>query len=198
MPALTLVAVVGVLPACDDGAPTGTPSTTTPRTDPQHDDPRAPEPLVDGAVDEPGPGRVALALGSTLRAELDVTTCTVDPAAATGRGAVELVGIAASGVSEDGDPVELSVRRFRSEAAAVTITDTVTVAAGDPDAPALALQAQRFEVGGETTDPRDPAADEPLIRLGEGRVVVRGVFAPPGAFAGDAGLVEGELIAVCG
>lgn len=151
------------------------------------------------APEAPPPGEARLVLGTSIDADLEITSCTVDlDAEPDGQVPATLVAVAASG-TDDGREVNLDLRRFRSAGASTTITDTITVAVGDPDAPEQALVAQRFEVDGVASDPRDPEADDPLVRVQSqsGLISARGVFAPPGAFAEDGGLVEGIVDANC-
>lgn len=191
-----VVAALVVAGCSDDGGDVGDDAATT----------SAPVPVpATGAVEqiseeptaEPAPGRAVVVLGTSVVAELETTTCTIESTAADGDGATALVTIDAAGEDESGAEVNLAVRRFRSEAVTDTITDTVTVATGDVDAPDLALVAQRFEVDGVVTDPRDADADDPLVRVVGDRVEVDGVFAPPGAFAVDGGLVRGVVRVTC-
>ena len=51
--------------------------------------------------------------------------------------------------------IPLSVRRYRSQGASPTITDTIRVTQGPVDTPTAVHEAQRFEVDGLVTDPRD-------------------------------------------
>lgn len=179
----------------DDAETSSSPSTTAGSTSTS----QAPvEPLAGEISRDPGAGQARIALGSSLDATLEITDCEHTPdAQPDGQVPAELLVVAASGTTTEAAPVRLDVRRFASEGAAATITDTVTVTVGDPENPDQALVAQRFEVDGAVTDPRDPDADDPLLRISEDRVEAAGVFAPPGAFADDLGLVEGIFVAVC-
>lgn len=160
--------------------------------------PDGPEALASADVDAPAAGEVRVVLGRSVDTVLTVSSCTLDPGAEPdGEIPAELVALRASGTTDDGSPVNLDLRRFRSAGASTTITDTVTVAVGDPEGPDLALVAQRFEVDGVVTDGRDPDADDPLVRTSGETVEARGVFAPPGAFVDDGGLVEGLVVARC-
>ncbi len=176
-------------PASTDGLPTGT----------------AP-PVVDAAPPEalaaepppPATGEAVLALGGDDPLPLEVTACAVDDRVPGGPEPLAQVAATAEGVDADGRPVVVEVRRFAQQAAALTITDTVDVVVGDPDDPDRALRAQRFELDGVVSDGRDPSATSPLLRVGrDGAVSARGVFAPPGAFAADGGLVEGAVVLAC-
>lgn len=155
-----------------------------------------------GAVPDIGAGQdAALVFLADLPGEriaLDVTSCTIDPGAEPdGEVPAELLAAAATGTMSDGTEVNLDVRRFRSQGASPTITDTVTLVFGDPDAPERALVAQRFEVDGLVNDLRDPAADDPLLVVGPGGFEGRGLFAPPGGGADDPDRVEGLVRASC-
>lgn len=191
---LSLAVVLGGVAGCsgDDGpdSPDSGPSTST--------SPDTAVQPIGAAPAVPEPGTLSLVIGTDLRAELTIDACTVDAGAEpTGEVPAELVAVRASGTTAGGAPVNLDLRRFRSQGASATITDTVTVVVGDPEEPDVALVAQRFEVDGVVTDPRDPDADDPLVRVREGQIEAGGVFAPPGAFADDGGLVEGGLVARC-
>lgn len=187
--------VVGALfVACSDGSsdsvdPDQTSTTgadTTPAT------------LAAGSLDDPAAGAARVALASGLDVTLDVVACSVDLGAEPeGEVPAELVAVRAEGETTDGTPVLLDITRFRSEGAATTITDNVTVLEGSEDAPVSFVVAQRFEVGGQVTDGRDPDAREPLLRITGDVIRARGIFAPPGAFAGDPGAVEGAVAVAC-
>ena len=157
-----------------------------------------PEPAAVADLDPPADGRARLVIGSSLDLTLVVERCHRDLAAEPdGEVPSEQVTVVARGTGPDGEPVMVDVRRFRSQGASPTITDTVRVVEGPEDAPRRVLEAQRFEVDGLVTDPRDPAADDPLLRVTDREVHASGVFAPPGAFADDGGLVAGELAISC-
>lgn len=143
-----------------------------------------------------GTGRIVV---GSLDVELSIETCERDDAAVpAGTAPAELVGIRATGSRDDGTSVLVDVRRFRTAGEVPTITDTVTVVEGPEEAPENVLQAQRYEVAGAVSDARDPQADDPLLRLGADAVTGSGVFAPPGAFADDEGLVTGRFAFACG
>ena len=143
----------------------------------------------------PDPGSGVLVLGRAEAVTLEVTACSIDPAAAPdGQVPAELLSLTASGTTADGVAVTLDVSRFRSLGASPTVTDTVTVVEGDPGQPDRALVAQRFEVAGQVTDLRDVDADDPLLRITGSSVEGGGVFAPPGETTGS---VEGRLRVVC-
>lgn len=149
-----------------------------------------------------GPGSALVFLpdgaGGTTQLALDVDACTITPdATPDGEVPAELLGAAASGATDDGTEVRLDVRRFRSQGASPTITDTVTIVFGDPDAPERALVAQRFEVDGLVSDLRDPTAGDPLLVVGPGGFEGRGVFGPPGSDVEADDLVEGVVRAAC-
>lgn len=138
-------------------------------------------------------------LGTGIDEELAITQCTRGSLGALdGSGATEvLLNLVARGTKGDDIPVTITVRRFAAPGEVLTITDTVTYAEGPDDAPTLVLQAQRFEVSGAVTDARDPAAVGALVSDDGDLVTVDGIFGPPGAFAGDAGLVGGSIAARC-
>ena len=78
-----------------------------------------------------------MVLGTSLDVALDVETCTRDLGAQPdGEIPSEQVTVRATGERDDGVPVVLDLRRFRSQGAAATITDTVTVLEGTEAAPA--------------------------------------------------------------
>lgn len=130
--------------------------------------------------------------------DLEITACSIDlDAEPEGQVPAELLGVSATGAMDDGTAVDLDVRRFRSVGASPTITDTVTIAFGDPEAPERVLVAQRFEVDGIVSDIRDPDADAPLLVVGPGGFEGRGLFAAPGADVEDGGAVEGVVRGSC-
>lgn len=130
--------------------------------------------------------------------DLEITSCTIDlDAEPEGQVPAELLGVSANGEMDDGTIVSLDVRRFRSMGASPTITDTVTIAFGDPESPDRALVAQRFEVDGLVSDLRDPDATSPLLVVGPGGFEGRGLFAAPGADVEDGGAVEGVVRGTC-
>lgn len=186
---VTAALAVGLAACGDDAATTATTTTSAPsRVDAL--------PTTD--ISEPGPGEAHVVLGTSLDITLVVETCTRDLGAQPdGQVPSEQVAIQASGARADGVPVLLDLKRFRSQGASPTITDTVTVLEGTEATPVRVLQAQRFEVDGQVTDPRDPEADDPLLRVTEQRIVARGLFAPPGSFAADGPLVEGSVSIAC-
>lgn len=187
MAALTIV-LVGLTACGSDGDDTPTPTTASPS-------PGDGAPSQDLGTPADGAGRIVI---GSLDVELSMKTCERDDAALPeGTAPAELVGIRATGVDEDGTPVLVDVRRFRTAGEVPTITDTVTVIEGPEDAPDSVLQAQRYEVAGVVSDARDPEADAPLLRLRAGAVTGEGMFAPPGAFADDEGLVEGRFVLGC-
>ena len=187
--ALALVPL-GCTGGSGDDEPDGGSATSAPAIEPE------PAAVPDG--DAPADGRARLVLGSSLDLTLVVERCHRDLAAQPdGEVPSEQVTVVARGTGPGGEPVMVDVRRFRSQGASPTITDTVRVVEGPEDAPRRVLEAQRFEVDGLVTDPRDPDADDPLLRVTDREVHARGVFAPPGAFADDGGLVEGVLAISC-
>lgn len=190
--AATIVLLLAVA-ACagDDDAPPAADATTTVA-------PGVPEPLAVDGVTPATPGQVRVALGSFLDATLPVEECVLDLGAQPdGQVPSQQVTVVARGESDDGRALTVDIRRFRSEGASPTITDTIRVVLGPEDAPERVLEAQRFEVDGLVTDPRDPDADDPLLRVTDGRVDGAGVFAPPGSFADDGGLVQGAVSVAC-
>ena len=160
--------------------------------------PAGPEPAAVPELDTPSEGRARLVIGASLDVTLVVERCHRDLAAEPdGEVPSEQVTVVARGTGPGGEPVMVDVRRFRSQGASPTITDTVRFVEGPEDAPRRVLEAQRFEVDGLVTDPRDPDADDPLLRVTDREVRASGVFAPPGAFADDGGLVAGVLAITC-
>ena len=89
----------------------------------------------------------------------------------------------------------VEVRRFRTEATAVTTTDTVAVR-WDPggDADARVLEAQRVEVAGAVTDPRDPDAAAPALQVRGDTISGQVVFGPGGG--GPTGLRQRGALAL--
>lgn len=141
------------------------------------------------------PGTAVVVIGGDEAATLEITSCAIDTSAQPdGQVPAELLSLTAAGVTADGVEVQLDVRRFRSLGASPTVTDTITVVEGDPEAPDRALVAQRFEIDGLVTDLRDADADDPLLRITGSVVEGGGVFALPGE---TTGVVEGRLRAVC-
>lgn len=190
--AATIVFVLAVAGcAGDDDASPATDATTTAA-------PGVPEPLAVDDVTASASHQLRVALGSFLDATLPLEQCVLDLGAQPdGQIPSQQVTVVARGEAEDGQALTVDIRRFRSEGASPTITDTIRVVLGPEDAPQRVLEAQRFEVDGLVTDPRDPDADDPLLRVTDGRVDGTGVFAPPGAFADDGGLVEGAVSVAC-
>ncbi|WP_436793593.1 hypothetical protein [Actinospongicola halichondriae] len=138
------------------------------------------------------------ASGGVDQIGLDVVSCANTPDAdADGEVPAELLGVTATGIDADGTEVGLDVRRFRSQGASPTITDTITIVFGDPEAPDRVLVAQRFEVDGLVSDLRDPTADDPLLVVGPGGFEGRGLFGPPGGGVDAPELVEGVARATC-
>lgn len=186
-----------LLAACSGGsgdAASDQPSATGPPVEATAAPPSVPtEPLP-----RPDPGRARVVLGATIDTTLAVEECDRDPGAVPdGQVPAEQLVVVARGTRPDGVPVELDVRRFQSAGAASTITDTITVVEGPADAPERVSVAQRFEVGGQVTDPRDPEADDPLLLVREESITAAGIFAPPGAFADDGDLIAGRITISC-
>ena len=192
-----VIAGVLALAACGGGDGGGPDASTSSSTSPELSL-EAPEPVSVRELDEPAPGRARAVLGSGLDVELVVERCRVDlEALPDGQVPAERISVRATGEAGDGVPVTLEALRLASAGASPTITDTVRVTEGPVDAPTRVLEAQRFEVAGLVTDPRDPDASGPLLTT-EGRAVeASGVFAPPGAFAADGGLVAGLVSISC-
>ena len=190
--ALGALLIVLLLAACSDGED---PSAAT--EDASAPPVTTPEALAVDDVEPPAEGWARVVVGTELDATLEITTCVRDLAAEPdGQVPSEQLVVEAHGLA-DGAPLTLDARRYRSHGASPTITDTVRIVHGPSDAPTSVLEAQRFELDGVVTDPRDPEADDPLFRIGAGRVEVRGIFAAPGAFASDGGLVEGLVSISC-
>lgn len=189
---LLAILIVVTIASCrgDEGDSSGSTTTSTAAV--------TAESLAVADLGTPTAGSARLVLGSSLDVTLDITACRLDlDAQPDGEVPAQLVGVQASGATVDGTPVLLDVKRFRSAGAATTITDTVTVLEGTEAEPVRVFVAQRFEVGGQVTDGRDPGADDPLLRITQAGITARGIFAPPGAFAGDAGAVDGALVIAC-
>lgn len=170
-----------------DGAVSSTAITTTTQSIVE------PAPEIPDFLPEPGTGVVVIGGGEAVT--LEITDCTIDASAQPeGQVPAELVSATASGTTADGAELLVEVRRFRSLGASPTVTDTVTLVEGDPEAPDRALVAQRFEVDGLVTDLRDPDADDPLLRVSGPTIDGGGVFAAPGDTSGS---VEARLRVVC-
>ena len=191
-PVVVALSAALVLGACGGGGGGGDATTTAP---PAPD--TSPEAAAVTALPPPPAGQARVVLGSALDATLDVETCTLAlDARPDGEVPSEQVVVEASGEA-DSEPVSLSVRRYRSPGASPTITDTIRVTRGPADAPTSVLEAQRFEVDGVVTDPRQPDADDPLLRIADDAITARARFAAPGSFAEDGGLVEGVVAVSC-
>ncbi len=193
-PALVIVMSMLLVAGCgsDEDAGSGASSTTTTAA--------APAPTLGPVPDiGTGPDAALLFLADVPgMIDLEITSCVIDLAAEPdGQVPAELLGVSAIGETEDGTTVNLDVRRFRSVGASPTITDTVTIAFGDPETPERVLVAQRFEVDGLVSDIRDPDADAPLLVVGPGGFEGRGLFAAPGADVEDGGAVEGVVRGTC-
>ena len=172
----------------DDGAVSST-STIATTTQPIVE----PAPSMPDVQPESGTGVVVIGGGEAVT--LEVVGCTIDASAQPeGQVPAELVSATAGGTTASGAELLVEVRRFRSLGASPTVTDTVTLVEGDPEAPDRALVAQRFEVDGLVTDLRDPDADDPLLRVSGSTIEGSGVFAPPGDTVGS---VEARLRVVC-
>jgi hypothetical protein len=85
------------------------------------------------------------------------------------------------------------VQRFAATGEVDTFTDTITYTDS-----AKILQALRFEVAGEITDPRDPDARGVLLRTRPDGVSAAAVAGPPGSAGEDLeGLVGLAVDATC-
>ncbi len=201
---VALVAFVGLSTVACGGGDDASPTAADGPIATGSDDATPTPPVTLGAVPDIGaaPGTAFVFLpdesGILTQLRLDVDTCVIDPdAQADGEVPAELLAASASGTTEGGTGVDVDVRRFRSVGASPTITDTVTIVFGDPDAPDRALVAQRFEVDGLVSDLRDPAADDPLLVVGPSGFEGRGLFGPPGGGIDAPELVEGAVRVAC-
>ncbi len=195
---MALLAFAGLaVMACGDGDDVASPSTGS------NDETPTPAVTLGGVPDigaVPGTALVFLPddAGQIAQLSLDVVTCAISPdATPDGEVPAELLAATIAGATEDGTELNVDVRRFRSQGASPTITDTITIVFGDPDAPDRALVAQRFEVDGVVSDLRDPGATDPLLVVGPGGFEGRGLFAPPGAGVDASEIVEGVVRAGC-
>ena len=187
---------ISLLAACGDDGPDGGATDADQTTTSTAVPPATLGPVIDIGT---GPDAALVFLADVEgMIDLEITTCTIDlDAEPDGQVPAELLGVSAIGETDDGTTVNLDVRRFRSVGASPTITDTVTIVFGDPDAPERALVAQRFEVDGLVSDIRDPDARSPLLVVGPGGFEGRGLFAAPGADVEDGGAVEGVVRGTC-
>lgn len=183
---LGLALVVVLAAACgsdgsgdDDGASLGQTQPPTPVTAP--------------AVPDPSdPGRGVVVVGGTSSA-FTVTECRLAEDASDPDGAGVLVRVTGAGTAATGVPFQIEVQRFAATGEVDTYTDTITYTDS-----ARILQALRFEVAGEVTDPRDPDARAVLLRTRPDGVAAAGVAGPPGSAGEDReGLVGLALDATC-
>jgi hypothetical protein len=163
--------------ADDDGASLGD---TAPPTEVTVPDLPAPSPAGTGVV----------VIGGTT-SEFSVTECELEPADPD---ATTLLTVTGAGTTASGVPFQVEVQRFAANSvAAETFTDTISYSDT-----ARILQLQRFEVGGEVSDLRDPDARSTLLRVRPDGVSATGLAGPPGTGAEfDEGIVGFALDASC-
>jgi hypothetical protein len=135
-----------------------------------------------------GTGVVVVGRGTSSFA---VTGCQLESEAATD-GTTTLVLVTGEGTTAGGIPFEVQVQRTSTSTAVETFTDTVTYTDT-----ARILQVQRFEVGGEISDLRQPDTRSTLLRVRPGGVSASGLAGPPGSEAGDDGIVGLAIDATC-
>jgi hypothetical protein len=181
---LVLLATIALMAGCstgsgdddDDGASLG--STAPPATA------TAPE------VPPPSPpGTGVLVVGGTT-SSFAVTSCRLVPA----DDPTVLLLVTGEGTTAGGIPFQLEIQRFAaSSAAAETFTDTISYTDT-----ARILQVQRFEVGGEVSDLRDPSVRGTLLRVRPDGLSATGLAGPPGTGAKfEEGIVGMALDATC-
>jgi hypothetical protein len=167
-----------LLAACgggdDDAGPTSTTAELVPATLPADVD----------------PGRGFLVLGGEANV-LTVTECAFEPVVDPATGVETQLTVAA----QDANGRTVDVVRSSFNADIPTVTDTITVAAGQPDA----LESSRADRDGLQIDLRVPNAVGSLLEVdaAAGTVRAAGVFGPIGGTAQDPGNVEGELLLRC-
>lgn len=183
----SLALVVLLLVACSsgDGGEDGSGASTDPSLT-TTSAPAAPEPLT--ATD---PGTGAVSIGGTV-SSFEVTRCEPEGDPSQPEAARPLFRLAGSGTTTEGEAFTIDVLRFVTGTEFKTFTDTITYAAGSQ-----VLQAQRVEVNGEVTDPRDPDATSALLRVRDDGVSAQGIAGLPGSQAGAADLVGLALEATC-
>lgn len=137
------------------------------------------------------PGHGAIALGSEVQ-EFDIESCAPTPARDEPEGARTVFALKGSGKATRGGTFTVEVQRFQTKATATTFTDTISYRD-----PARILQAQRIEVDGVVSDPRDPNAATPLLLIDGSHLAASGTFSVPGGTADDGGLIAGRLDATC-
>ena len=166
-------------PATDDGASLGQTLPPTPVTAP-----------AVPAESAPRTGSVVVG-GST--SPFTVTECRLAEDPEDPEGAGILVRVTGAGTTTNGVPFQIEVQRFAATGEVDTFTDTVTYTDS-----AKILQALRFEVAGEVTDPRDPDARGVLLRTRPDGVSAAGIAGPPGSAGDDLeGLVGLAFDATC-
>ena len=169
-------AVALLLLACgdDDEAPTTTTAELVPATLP----------------DDVEPGRGFLVLGGQANV-LTVTDCNFAPSIDPETGVETQLTIAA----QDANGRTVDIVRSSFDGDVVTVTDTITVAAGQPDA----LESSRADRDGLQIDLRVPNAVGRLLDVDptNGTVRATGVFGPVGGTGEDPLNVDGELLLRC-
>lgn len=133
------------------------------------------------------PGRGAVAFGQDVY-EFTVSSCVPTPNDDEPEAARTLFQLDGKGTAR-GNAFTISVRRFQTKTTATTFTDTITYRDT-----ARVFQAQRVEVDGGVTDPRDPNAATPLLQIDDAHVSASGLFGAPG---NDTGAIAGRLDATC-
>lgn len=162
----------------DDGASLGV---TAPPTEVTAPDVPPPSP----------PGTGVVVIGGTP-SSFAVSECRLEPGDAAS-GTSTLLVVAGEGTTGGGVPFQVEVQRFATDTAVETFTDTVSYSDT-----ARILQVQRFEVNGEVTDLRDPAARGTLLRVRPDGLSATGLAGPPGSGGEDVeGLVGLALDATC-
>lgn len=120
-----------------------------------------------------------------------VGECRLERDAASGTST--LLVVTGEGTTGGGVPFQIEVQRFATDTSVETFTDTVSYSDT-----ARILQVQRFEVNGEVTDLRDPAARGTLLRVRPDGLSATGLAGPPGSGGDDVeGLVGLALDATC-
>jgi hypothetical protein len=163
----------------DDGASLGQtlpPTSVTAPEVPEASDPRTGVVVVGGAT-----------------SPFTLSECRLEEDPSDPEGAGVLVRVSGAGTSAAGVPFQVEAQRFAATGEVDTFTDTVTYTDS-----AKILQALRFEVAGEVTDPRDPSARAVLLRTRPDGISVTGIAGPPGNVGDDPeGLVGLALTATC-
>jgi hypothetical protein len=162
----------------DDGADLGVTSSTAA--------PQAPDVPAESAS-----GTGVVVIGGT-NASFAVTECELDLAPAED-GTGPLLRVTGEGTRANGVPFSVEVTRTATAEEATTFTDLITYVDT-----ARILQLQRFEVGGEVSDLRDPDASGTLLRVRDDGLSAAGIAGPPGTSAPEGpGLVGLALDATC-